>query len=201
MKKLFQLMLVLAVLLNSAIASASAFSVYSFTIQKKAYRFSTSFDIDSEETAPGKVNKSVLGIRTWYYLYDLRGKEEAYGICSFFCLGLFFDWATEIYVYRGNERLGWIDGQMGTTAAAKFSIYDRQGNRVGIAYLDQNKTGFEITDPETDSIRIASLNRHFVQGTVDHWKVIVYRPDIDPAILRIFATFAIDRQNSWKRDT
>jgi hypothetical protein len=182
------------------IVGAVGFEAYCFTVHKKEYRFTTSFEIDSHDTYPGKVDKSPYSIRTWYYLYDQKGDEQAYAICSFFCLGTFYDWATEIYVYKEDRLVGWIDGQMGTTAAAKFSFYDGSGQRVGIAYLDRDKTGFGIVDAESGNVRLASLKRHFLPGT-DHWSVIVYRPEISQKLLRIFAAFVIDRQNSWKKET
>ncbi len=173
-----------------------------FKIARKDYGYSTEFEIDAHHNH-ATIKKSLFTVRTCYSLYDSSGEYQGYGACRLLCLGVFYNWATEIDIYDAKGRwIGLIDGQMGTTAAAKFSIYDASSKRVGIAYLDKEKTGFTIVDPENGELRIASYMRQFIPDAPDHWVVEIYRPDaIDSLIMRIFAAFAVDRQASFRADT
>jgi len=97
--------------------------------------------------------------------------------------------------------IGLIDGQAVTGASAKFSVYDRNGDRVGIAYLDKTNDGFTIVDPEYENKYIASFRRNFIQNTTDYWKVNVYDTNaIDLRVLKIFGAFAADTQDDFKKD-
>ncbi len=93
-----------------------------------------------------------------------------------------------------------IDGQIGTTALAKFSFYEGD-ELVGIAYLDQNGLGFTIYDPQNENKRIARHKREFVQGVIDEWRVVIYDPSaIDIRLIHIFSAFAVDSQESFRED-
>ncbi|PCI93831.1 hypothetical protein COB11_04685 [Candidatus Aerophobetes bacterium] len=175
---------------------------YHFKVSKKEYRFSTFFEIDSEDAPRGNVKKSFFRMRTNYDLSDING-WQATGIVRVMSLGLLFTWAKEIDMYdTTGQYIGMIDGQAMTTAAARYSIYDGSNNLVGIAFLDQNCSGFTITHPKSEAYTIARLKRNFVQDTVDGWDIIVYEKDlIDARIIRIFAAFVCDYQNTFKTDT
>ena len=72
---------------------------------------------------------------------------------------------------------------------------------MGIAYLDLTDSGFAIVHPEKTTHYIARLTRNFVQDQIDSWDVVVYDVDaIDPAIIKVFAAFAVDYQEDFKRD-
>jgi hypothetical protein len=94
-----------------------------------------------------------------------------------------------------------IDGQVVTSEPAKFSIYDKNGTRVGIAYMELANAGIAIVHPEKTNHIIARLTRNFVREQVDHWDVVVYDTDaIDPAVIKVFAGFAVDKQEYFKAD-
>lgn len=175
---------------------------YHFKISKKEYRFSTFFEIDSEDSFRGNIKKSVFRLRTCYDLSDIHG-WQATGIVRVLSLGAIYTWAKEIDVYddtRG-EYIGMIDGQVVTTAAARFSLYDAKNDLVGIAFLDNNYSGFTISDPSSEAYTIARLKRNYIRDDVDNWEVTVYEGErIDPRILRIFSAFAVDYQNAFKKD-
>jgi len=179
---------------------------YKFSIHQKDYRFSTVFEMDSHGTPHGSVVKSSLRwlkpLRDSYDVYDKNGEWIATGISRIFCLGLFHAWGAEFDIYdtSGNV-IGVIDGQVMTSESAKYSIYNKSGNRVAIAYLDLTNAGIAIVHPEKTNHIFARLTRNFVRDQVDHWDVVVYDTDqIDPAIIKVFAAFAVDYQERFKAD-
>jgi hypothetical protein len=179
---------------------------YKFSIHQKDYRFSTVFEMDSHAKPHGTVVKSKLRwlkpLRDSYDVYDKDGEWVATGISRVFCLGLFRAWGAEFDVYDTNGNvIGVIDGQVVTAESAKYSIYNKSGQRVGIAYLDLTNAGIAIVHPEKTNHIIARLTRNFVRDQVDHWDVVVYDTDaIDSAIIKVFAGFAVDYQEYFKAD-
>ncbi len=53
--------------------------------------------------------------------------------------------------------IGVIDGQVVTAESAKYSIYNKNGDKVGIAYLDLTNAGIAIVHPEKTNLIIARL--------------------------------------------
>ncbi|MCH9631588.1 MAG: hypothetical protein S4CHLAM37_16120 [Chlamydiia bacterium] len=186
---------------KSSTKPAEQSSRYHFKISKKEYRFSTFFEIDSSDAPRGNVKKSFFRMRTNYDLSDVHG-WQATGTVRVMSLGSLFAWAKEIDMYdTSGQYIGMIDGQVMSTAAARYSIYDSSNNLVGIAFLDHNCSGFTITHPNSEAYTIARLKRNYVQDTVDDWDITVYESDlIDERIIRIFAAFVCDYQNSFKED-
>lgn len=176
--------------------------ILTFNTQQQDYLFSTIFDFSSENGSLGSALKSSFRIRTNYDLYTPLGDYEGTGTCRLLTLGVVYSWGTEIDIYDQNHAyLGMIDGQVVTGAAAKFSIYDAEGMRVGIAYLDRNQSIFTIVDPENEQRYIASFRRNFIKDTVDNWNIQVYDQEtIDRRIIKIFAAFAVDTQETFKED-
>jgi len=174
---------------------------YHFKIQKKEYRYSTYFEIDSEDTYRGAVKKSRFRVRSHYDLSDSNG-WQATGICRLLTLGAFYTWATEIDVYNTEGTwIGMIDGQVMTTAAARFSLYNEDSELVGIAFLDKNCQGVTISSPDNDAYTIARFDRIYVLDKVDDWEISVFDPEqIDDRLIRIFAAFIIDHQGEFKAD-
>lgn len=179
---------------------------YKFSIHQKSYQFSTVFEMDSHGKPHGTVVKSKLRwlkpLRDSYDVYDKNGEWTATGISRVFCLGLFRAWGAEFDVYdtKGNV-IGVIDGQVVTAESAKYSIYGKNGDKVGIAYMELENAGIAIVHPEKTNHIIARLTRNFVRDQVDHWDVAVYDADaIDPAIIKVFAGFAVDYQDYFKAD-
>lgn len=174
---------------------------YSFSMTKKDYLFSTEFELDSDDIEISYVKKPKLSIHTQY---DLQGSKgiEATGSVRILSMGSVFPWGKDIDIYdEKGGYLGMIDGEALTTADAKFSIYNEDGNKVGIAYLDDNKTGFTIVHPENYARVIARLKREYVKDVPDAWKTKVYQgDDIDPRILKLFAAFAVDTEGLFKKD-
>ena len=173
-----------------------------FKVYEQDYTFSRVFEMGSNEGLMGSVSKSFFRVRTNYDLYNRRGDFEAVGICRVLTLGLIYSWATEMDLYdHQNQWIGLIDGQMMTSSEAKFSIYDANYNRIGIAYLDNTFASFTIVDPKNERHILISLKRNFIADTVDNWDVNIYERDvIDMRILKIFAAFAVDTQKCFKKD-
>lgn len=173
-----------------------------FYIKRNDYTFSTVFEMISKDGLLGTAAKSVFRITTHYDLYDVGGNYEGQGACRFFCLGLFYTWGTEIDIYDAEGfTIGVIDGQAATSESGKFSIYDAEGNRLGIAYLDQNCSSFSIVHPDNSSRHLARLSRNFLENNVDCWDVIIYEPNAIPLkVIKVFAAFACDTQGKFKKD-
>jgi len=174
---------------------------YHFKIQKKQYRSSSFFEIDTEDTYRGNIKKSSFRIRNCYDLSDKDG-WCATGIKRFLSVGLFFNWASVIDIWGVNDEwLGMIEGNILSTSKAKFSIYDREETLIGIAYMDLQGLGVTITPPENEAYTLARLERVFVPDAADYWKVTVYEPEkFDDRLIRIFAAFCVDTQASFYRD-
>lgn len=174
---------------------------YGFTLRKKDYMFQTSFELDSQEVAPYEIIKNKISLSTCYEMQSEKG-YEGYARTRIVSLGAFYAWAKDLDLYdeQGNN-LGMIDGEMLTTAEAKFSFYDHEGNRTAIAYLDEDKTGFTLVHPDKPARVIARMYRNFVAGAPDSWEVKVYHgKDLDPRFIRAFAAFAVDIQDRFKKD-
>ena len=174
---------------------------YHFTIQQKNYSFSSFFEIDSEDTYRGNVKKSQFRLRDHYDLSDKDG-WCATGIKRMFSLGSLYDWAAEIDVFGVNDEfLGAIEGKVLTTAKARFLLFDRNREVVGIAFIDLDGKGVTITDPKNETYALARLTRNFVLDIQDDWSIIVYEPEnLDDRLIRIFAAFCIDSQDSFHKD-
>ena len=175
---------------------------FTFDVRQRDYLLSTVFEFNGKEQFLGSIVKEPFHLRTQYDLYSETGVFQGMGICRILTLGAIYAWGTEIDVYdeRGGK-VGVIDGQAVTGAAAKFSIYDGKGAHVGIAYLDLNAGAFTLVDPANEKRPLASYRRNFVKDIVDHWDVKVYDAcAIDLRLIKIFAGFAIDTQEYFKKD-
>jgi len=174
---------------------------YHFRIQKKQFRSSSFFEIDSEDTYRGNIKKSSFRIRNCYDLSD-KGGWCATGIKRFASLGLFFNWSSIIDIYGvNNEWLGMIEGNILTLSKAKFSIYDREEKLIGLAYMDLQGLGITISEPNNEAYTLARLDRVFIPDAADYWNVTVYEPEkFDDRIIRIFSAFCVDTQESFHRD-
>lgn len=68
-------------------------------------------------------------------------------------------------------------------------------------FIKKTNAGIAIVHPEKENHIFARLTRNFVRDQVDHWDVVVYDTDqIDPAIIKVFAAFAVDYQEYFKAD-
>lgn len=197
MKKLFLLFLVF---LTPIFAKSK--DHFKFSVHQKDYRFSTVFEIDSKGKPLGTVVKSVFRVRTNYDVYDEYGQWQATGISRLLCLGIFRPWGAEIDVYdTKGEVIGLIDGQVATAQAAKYSFYNSRGDCVGVAYMDLSGAGFSILDPQKEKHVLARLTRNFVRDQIDYWDIVLYDvEEIDPALIKVFAAFAVDKQEFFKVD-
>lgn len=177
-------------------------STMAFEVHRKDYTFSTAFELRTNKDFFGSVNKSCFSIRTNYELYDAKGNYEAVGVCRVLTLGAFYAWAREMDCYDSNGNyIGMIDGQAVTGAGAKYSIFNAEGTRVAIIYLDKGNSSFSAVDPNNEKRYLASFTRNFVEDATDHWNVLLNDPDIlDPRLCKIFAAFAVDSQNEFKKD-
>ncbi len=173
----------------------------SYTITSSPYLVSTYFEMYGDNYYEGRVVKNHINVRTVYELYDPKGHYKAQGVCQIFSLGFFYAWAKDIDIYDAQgERIGFIDGQLLTTTAAKYSFYNQNDKHLADAYLDCKCSGFTIMTP--DGRTIAKLKRDYIQDDVDPWKVVIYEKNlIDERIFRIFSAFAIDFQEHFKEDT
>jgi hypothetical protein len=202
MKKFGILLLALVSFCCPAFSHGKHKDGFKFTVHQKDWRFSKVFEMDSKGNSQGTVVKSSLRMRTNYDVYDEFGEWQATGIARIFCLGFFKPWGAEFDVYDPNGNvIGVIDGQAVTLEAAKYSFYNSRGNCVGIAFMDLTSAGFTIVDPNKETHVIARLTRNFVKDQVDYWDVVIYDVDIiDPALIKVFAAFAVDKQEYFKID-
>jgi len=174
---------------------------YHFKIQKKDYLFSSFFEIDSEDTYRGAIKKSSFRLRVNYDLSDRNG-WCATGVKRIFSLGSLLNRFAEIEIYGvQGEFLGLIQGKLITTGKATFYIYDKNQELIGIACIDRKGQGATISAPDNEAYTLARLDRVFVQDIPDYWKVVVYEPEnLDDRIIRIFAGFCLDVQDSFHKD-
>ncbi len=174
---------------------------YSFTIKKKDYLFQTSYEIDSKDIPAYEIIKNKISISTCYELQSEKG-YEGYARTRIVSLGAVYAWARDLDLFDDKGvHLGMIDGEMLTTAEAKFSFYDHENNKLAIAYLDEDKTGFTLVHPDKPARVIARLYRNFVAGAPDAWEVRVYHGrDLDPRFIKAFSAFAVDSQGLFKKD-
>lgn len=174
---------------------------YQFTIRKKDYLFQTNFELDFSTLPPCDIVKNKISITTCYQLESERG-YEGYARARLASLGSIYAWAKDLDLYDANEQyLGMIDGEMLTTAEAKFSFYDYDGVKLAIAYLDQDKTGFTLVHPDKPGRVIARMQRQYVLNTPDFWEIKVYHgKDLDIRFIKSFAAFAVDSQDLFKKD-
>ncbi len=201
MRQLFTIFVLLLGCVSGSASEAACGEVFAFDVHQRNYLLSTVFELHSKERFLGSIVKESLNVRTQYDLYNEAGTLQGAGVCRLLTLGVVFSWACEIDVYDQNKELvGVIDGQVATSAAAKFSIYDAAGTRVGIAYLDRTNAAFTIVDPVNELRHLASFRRNFVQNIVDHWDVKVYSDAVDIRLIKVFAGFAIDSQDHFKKD-
>ena len=174
---------------------------YQFLITKKDYMFSTEFEIDSEQIGAYKLSKPKIAVKTLYMLENSSGLQ-AQGSVRILSMGTLFAWGKDIDIYdEKGEYLGMIDGEALTTAQAKFSFLDKEGNKVAIAYLDDDKTGFTIINPHHPNRVVARLSREFIPNISDPWKVRVYQgQEVDYRLIQIFAAFALDSASTFLKD-
>jgi hypothetical protein len=200
--KWFGMLVLLLLIFNNHVEAKEQNDVMKYRITRSDYYFSTVFDMANDWEPLGSVLKGIFHVTTHYHAYDRRGIYEGQGICRLFCMGLFYTWATEIDVYDAEGyKAGLIDGQVMSSEPAKFSFYDENGQRVAIAYLDQNCMGFSLVDPGNSSFVLARLTRNFIPDTIDNWDVAIYYPEkISPRLVKIFAAFVCDTQNKFKPD-
>lgn len=190
--------LILALCAIFSIGTMSAEDSLNFRVTRNDYTFSTLFDFTSNGQPIGTVNKSSFHVRTHYDLYSPNGEFEAQGICRMFCLGSIYVWGTEIDVYDGQGGyLGMIDGQFLTGESAKFSLYDAEGNRLAIAYLNFFCNGFSILSESTGG-QVAKLQRVYALANPGHWDVTINDTSLVPVkLIEIFAAFACDQQQAF----
>lgn len=169
---------------------------YHFSMHLNAYALATYFTIQSDDTYRGVVKKSSFRVRTNYDLSNGDG-WQATGIKRVLSLGSIYPWATEVDIYDTRwEHVGMIDGQVVSTAAARFSIYDAEGNLCGIAFLDYSLNCYTIVYPDSDAYPVAELHRHREVYGQEWWDVVVYDENqIDERIIRIFAAMVSDIQD------
>ena len=174
---------------------------FSYSIVEHPYRFSTYFEMQGKNGFEGRAIKNTLALRTAYDLYDSGGNYQAQGIVQSLSLGSVFAWGKDIDIYDAlGKHIGFIDGEVLTTASAKYTIYNEKKEWVATAYLDYSCSGFVVMAAK-DERTIANLRRNFVANVTDHWDVVLYEPEaIDMRILKVFSAFAIDYQEYFKEE-
>lgn len=172
-----------------------------YHVTRHEHAYSTSFELTRRSMPAGSIVRSVFHLNTHYDVYDRYQLYEGQGVCRFFCLGLFYDWGTEIDVYNDQGTyVGLIDGNVFSSQPAQFTFYHADQTRAAIAYLDQHCLGFTIVDPIDTNVVLARLTRHYMEGEVDYWDVIIYDVDrIPQALVKVFAAFACDSQDNFKK--
>lgn len=161
------------------------------------------FDIATPNENLGKVIKEKYNLWTHYGYYGKGGDKDliADTYINLFSLGQLFSWSSvmDINTHSGMY-LGTIEGWWLTFASAKFSFYDKQGNTLGIASMDLNKTNFNLLDPYDDHL-IARYQRIHNENEPDHWLISVYEETAIPQpLLILFGAFAVDHQDHFNVD-
>lgn len=199
----FFLAIIISPMLFSAVIHED--NPYSFTISPDFYRFHTDFQISSDDTYIGTIKKHCLRLRPIYELYDESGCQ-ATGFAHFSSSGLFSTWASGIDIIdiydTDDVKIGMIDGQEGATKKTKFDLYisNEKGIMalVGTALLNSARDCFTIVPRNGKKRPIAIMRRVLVPNGDDFWEVSVDRPSkIDGRIMRIFAGFIVDNQNTF----
>lgn len=176
-------------------------SPLSYSVVEHPYRFSTYFEMQGKNGFEGRAIKNSFALRTVYDLYDSAGNYQAQGIIQSLSLGSVFAWGKDIDIYDDlGKPIGFIDGEVLTTASAKYTIYNEKKEWVATAYLDYSCNGFVVMAAKGERT-IANLRRNFVSNVTDHWDVVLFEPEaIDLRILKVFSSFAIDYQEYFKED-
>lgn len=169
---------------------------YSYMVLKNPYRFSTYFEMMGEHGYEGRVVSNFFHARTTYDLYNAAGVYEGQGICRALSLGVLCSWARDIDIYDATGVcIGLIQGQVLTTAAAKFNFYDAYGQLVCSAYQNYNQSSFNMLDASPMERMMGVVKRNAI---ADEWDVTLYQSDIvDHRCLKIFSAFVSDYQDSW----
>ena len=205
MKKIASIIVPLLLLCSTAVAAP-----VNFTVREREYLFSNYFEFSADKQPIGVVVKkhyAYLHLTNNYDVYSAKGAWEATGVSRLFCLGAFYSWATEIDIYDTNgTRVGLIDGQAVTTAAARFSIYEygSDGTAIlkAIAFMDDERRSFSLLDAENDKLVIAAVQRIFLPNLRDHWECNVFDSDLlDMRIIKVFCAFAVDHQEFFRPDS
>lgn len=183
-------------ILFTSMSSIHAFSkvdYLDYRVTRSDYTFSTVFDMANEKYPVGSIVKSVFHIVTHYDSYDLYGLYEGQGICRLLNLGSLYNWI-DVYNAKGDQ-IGCIGSQLKFSDSAQFSFYDPDGNRLCLAYLDQNEMAYSLVDPTNTEIVLAHLKHHFSQGSTEYWDVSIYDPaKLPPKLVKIFAAYLCDNQ-------
>lgn len=174
---------------------------YFFDIVKQNYHVGSEFTLLSKDIPPSRVKKSRFRIRTNYDLANSDG-WEATGITRFFSFGQFFKWAKQIDIYDTQwNYVGGIYGKMLTTATACYKICDFNDNCIAYSYVDRGGRGVVVQDRNMESNIIFQMTRNYELDVEDMWNVAVFQPKhIDSRIIRIFSSFIVDLQDSFKKD-
>jgi len=176
---------------------------YRFEAYETKYSWSTGYQFESQDGSSGMAHKKVLSPWTSYQLYDCCGNYQGYGYIQLSFWGLFGPWGAELPVYDAKgDYVGLIDGQVATTAEARYTIYDAKGDAIAIAFLDKQKSGFTIVDAQNQNRTLALLKRQFISDAPDYWEVQVNDQDRLPVeIVKVFAAFAVDKHGAIRADT
>lgn len=173
-----------------------------FNVIKHEYTFSTEFELEWEGTQFARAMKSVLHLRSQYDVYGSDGELSCMGIGSWLPslgLGWIYSWAADFSVYSSTgEYIGSFNGTLYTDAVAKFTFYDAEKNKVGVAYMDNERTTFSFHSPSNRTKKVLEVQRQNLPYQIDYWTLQIYEEDILPAeLIQIFAIFACDRQNDF----
>ena len=173
-------------------------------ISENKFTFSTYFDIDSSVAGHlGHVTKSKLNIRSVYQYFGEGGDDDliATGAVRFLSLGQFFTWATVMDITdEDGDYAGTILGNIFTFAPSKFTFFDADSNKIGVAYMDNDRMGFIVLNAKENQI-LAKFKRIFVADVTDHWFLEVCDYNKIPlSFLILFGSMAVDFQGNFRKD-
>lgn len=197
---------------------------YSFTVAQKQFEFADYYEMADMKNAitvsvkqsgwslsPKKLARKCAGSFT-FDLYKTNGMWDATATSRFLfpftITGAWSLWGTDMDITGSDgSHLGTIQGSFFTYPAVfglgnpGYTFYDRKGNKVGIASMDRERTGFTISDPCAEMNILATLTRKFDDNITDTWTVDVVKPAaIDHRLIKMFAVFALKFQDSFKHD-
>ena len=214
LRKNFFLSLAVCVMGLSLPGVAVQASTQEFKVETQNYEWSRYFEITEHDSTTAlyspraTVSRGRFSLlRTRYDMFNPEGLELAHADTRIFSTGKLFTWLMHLDIYAPDKtRLGAIRGELMTTSAARFGLYNEKLQRVAVAYLEQGGYRCVLTTGDNYNQRIGVMRRtrasylidEELSGVYDPWSIELFDGDaIDARTLALFAAFVADHQNNF----
>jgi hypothetical protein len=189
-------------------------STQEFKVETQNYEWSRYFEItERDSTAALYAPRATVSrgryslLRTRYDMFSPEGVQLAHADTRIFSTGKLFTWLMHLDIYAPDKtRLGAIRGEVMTTAAARFGLYNEKLQRVAVAYMEQGGFRCVLTAGDNYNRRIGVMHRanasylvdDELSGVYDPWSIELFDGGaIDSRTLALFAAFVADHQNNF----